>query len=256
MKIVVLVKEVPDTEDERVLDLQTGLLDRTASERVPDEINERALEVALQFKDEHDDTEVVVLTVGPSEATKSLRKLLSMGADSAVHVVDDDLTGADMVTTSATLAAALSRTGYDLVVTGNESTDGRGGMVPAMVAEGLALPLLSCLDAVTLTNTTVSGLMAIEGATLSVSTDLPAVISVTERAAEARYPNFKGILRAKRKPIESVNLSDLNLKGFGPARTIVLSAKQRRPRAFGRKVVDEGTAAAELADFLVANRLV
>ncbi|WP_284752155.1 electron transfer flavoprotein subunit beta/FixA family protein [Arthrobacter sp. efr-133-R2A-120] len=256
MKIVVLAKEVPDTEEERVLDLQTGLLDRVASDRIPDEINERALEVALRFKDENKDAEVVVLCVGPAQSTKSLRKLLSMGADSAIHVADDGLAGADASATSAALAAALSWTGYDLVVAGNESTDGRGGVVPAMVAERLGLPLLPSLGTATITSSSVSGLVGVEGGTLSVSADLPAVISVTESAAEARFPNFKGILKAKKKPLQTLGLSDLGVGSFSPTRSVMVSANGRPPRAMGRKVVDEGNAAAELADFLVAGRLI
>lgn len=256
MKIVVLAKEVPDTEEERALDLQTGLLDRGASDRIPDEISERALEVALRFKDANNDAEVVVLTVGPAEATKSLRKLLSMGADSAVHVVDEGLAGADASATSEVLAAALTWAGYDLVVAGNESTDGRGGVVPAMVAERLGLPLLPSLDTVTIAASSVAGVVGVENGTLSVSADLPAVISVTERAAEARFPNFKGVLKSKRKPLATIGLSDLGMAKFGPAHNVMISAKERPPRALGRKVIDEGDAAAELADFLIAGRLI
>jgi electron transfer flavoprotein beta subunit len=256
MKIVVLAKEVPDTEEERVLDLQTGLLDRVASERVPDEINERALEVALRFKDENKDSEVVVLCVVPAQSTKSLSILFSMCADSAIHVVDDGLAGADALATSVVLAAALSLTGYDLVVAGNESTDGRGGVVPAMVAERLGLPLLPSLGMVTITSGSVAGLAGIEGGTLSLGADLPAVISVTERAAEARFPNFKGILKAKKKPLQTLGLSDLGVANVGPGRSVMVSANERPPRATGRKVVDGGNAAADLADFLVAGRLI
>ena len=104
MKIVVLVKQVPDTEDERKLDLTTGILDREAGESVADEINERALEVALAYKDSNKGTEVVVLSMGPDEAKKALRKGLQMGADSAVHVVDASLAGADAVQTATVLA--------------------------------------------------------------------------------------------------------------------------------------------------------
>ncbi|MGC8000462.1 electron transfer flavoprotein subunit beta/FixA family protein, partial [Salmonella enterica] len=87
-------------------------------------------------------------TMGPESAKESLRKGLAMGADSAVHVVDDALAGSDMVRTSRVLAAALQQTGFDLVIAGNETTDGRGGVVPAMVAELLGVPHLTHLDQV------------------------------------------------------------------------------------------------------------
>lgn len=257
MKIIVLVKQVPDTEEERRLDPSTGLLDREAAESVADEINERALEVALRYKDANKGSEVVVLTMGPASAVKALRKALSMGADSAVQVVDDALEGADIARTAAVLAAAVQRTGFDLVLTGNESTDGRGGVVPAMVAEHLGLPLLPSLNTVEIAAGTVAGEVTVEYGSLAVSAALPAVVSVTERAAEARFPNFKGIMTAKRKPLATLSLADLGLdaRAAGGAST-VLSLSERPARTAGKKIVDDGTAARELAEFLVASRLV
>src|ERR1700712_465289 len=123
MKIAVLVKQVPDTYGERKLDVATGLIDRDASDAVMDEINERALEVALTLKDSDKSTEVVLITMGPASAKDALRKGLSMGADSAVHVLDDDLEGSDAPTTATVLAAALRQQSFDLVIAGNESTD-------------------------------------------------------------------------------------------------------------------------------------
>jgi electron transfer flavoprotein beta subunit len=257
VKIIVLVKQVPDTEEERRLDRATGLLDRDASESVADEINERALEVALRHKDADKGSEIVVLTLGPASAVQALRKALSMGADSAVHVVDARLEGADIATTAAVLAAAVQRTGFDLVVAGNESTDGRGGVVPAMVAEHLGLPLLSSLNTVELTAGTVSGEVTVEAGSLAVSAALPAIVSVTERSAEARFPNFKGIMTAKRKPLATLSLADLGLdSGVGGGTSTVLTITERPARAAGKKIVDDGTAARELAEFLAAGRLV
>jgi electron transfer flavoprotein beta subunit len=257
VKIIVLVKQVPDTEEERRLDPATGLLDRAAGESVADEINERALEVALRHKDTDKGSEIVVLTMGPASATQALRKALSMGADSAVHVMDDRLEGADLAMTAAVLAAAVQQAGFDLVVAGNESTDGRGGLVPAMMAEHLGLPLLPSLDTVELTGGTVAGEVTVEAGTLSVSTALPAIVSVTERAAEARFPNFKGIMTAKRKPLATLSLADLGLDaGAGHPTSTVLTISERPARAAGKKIIDDGTAARELAEFLVAGRLV
>lgn len=255
MKIVVLIKQVPDTAEERTLDLSTGQLDREAADSVVDEINERALEVALRVKDANKSTEVVVLTMGPEDATKALRKALSMGADSGVHIVDDSLGGADIARTAAILAAALKTTGFDVVLAGNESTDGRGGVVPAMVAEHLGLPLLGSLVAAEITDGAVSGVRQGEGGTLNVHAQLPAIVTVTERFAEARFPNFKGILTAKRKPVTTLSAADVGAPA-GTARAVVVSTVERPARAAGRKIIDDGTAATELAEFLVANRLV
>jgi electron transfer flavoprotein beta subunit len=257
VKIIVLVKQVPDTEEERRLDTVTGRLDRDASDSVADEINERALEVALRHKDANKGSEIVVLTLGPASAVQALRKALSMGADSAVHVVDHRLEGADIATTAAVLAAAVQRTGFDLVVAGNESTDGRGGVVPAMVAEHLGLPLLSSLDAVELTAGTVVGEVSVESGSLTVSAALPAIVSVTERSAEARFPNFKGIMTAKRKPLATLSVADLGLDpGAAGGTSRVLTLSERLARTAGKKIIDDGTAARELAEFLVAGRLI
>ena len=258
MKIVVLVKQVPDTEEERKLDLSTGLLDREANEAVADEINERALEVALRYKDGDKRSEIVVLSMGPADATKALRKALSMGADSAIHIVDDSLAGADIATTAAVLAAAAGQTEFDVLVAGNESTDGRGGVVPSMIAEHLGVPLLPSLDSVEISADSVSGQVSVEGASLTLRSEYPAIISVTERAAEARFPNFKGIMTAKRKPLSVMTLGDLGIDPAFPgmARSQVISTLARPARQAGTKIVDQGDAGKQLADFLTAGRLV
>ncbi|MCZ9881047.1 electron transfer flavoprotein subunit beta/FixA family protein [Arthrobacter sp. B2a2-09] len=255
MKIVVLVKQVPDTAEERKLGLATGQLDRASTDNVVDEINERALEAALRIKDANKGTEVVAMTMGPDDATQSLRKALSMGADSGVHIVDDSLNGADAGRTAATLAAALRSTGFDVVMAGNESTDGRAGVVPAMVAEHLQLPLLGSLISAEITGDGVHGVRQGEGGTLNVRAGLPAILTVTERFPEARFPNFKGILTAKRKPVTTLSVGELDVQA-GASRSVVVSTVERPPRAAGRKLIDDGTAANELAEFLVANRLV
>ncbi|MCQ6272760.1 electron transfer flavoprotein subunit beta/FixA family protein [Pseudarthrobacter sp. R1] len=256
MKIVVLIKQVADTAEERLLDVNTGRLDREASEAVFDEINERALEVALQYKDSNKGTSVVLMSMGPKDALEALRRGLSMGADSAVHVLDQRLEGADAAKTASVLAAALRTVDFDLVLAGNESTDGRSGVVPAMVAEHLGLPLLGGLMSAEITEGDVRGQRQGEDGVLQLRSSLPAVITVTERSAEARFPSFKGILGAKRKQVNVLSLEDLPpLNEQGASRTVVLSTQTRPARSAGRKIIDDGTAAEELAEFLVTNRL-
>jgi electron transfer flavoprotein beta subunit len=257
MRILVLVKEVPDTYGDRKLTLATGLADRTASESVLDEIDERALEVALSYADRNTGTEVVVLSMAPQSASATLRKALAMGAASAVQVVDEALLGADMGLTAEVLAAALTRTGFDLVVAGNQSTDGAGGVLPAMVAELLDLPAATYLSSVELSDNTVSGLRASDGATAEVSAPLPAVISITESLPDARFPNFKGIMAAKKKPLQTLSLGDLGIdaSSLGASRSIVIGLREKPPREAGAKIVDGGDAGSKLAEFLIQNRL-
>ncbi|MFV0435039.1 MAG: electron transfer flavoprotein subunit beta/FixA family protein [Leucobacter sp.] len=258
MKLVVLVKEVPDTYGDRKLDPETGLADRAASETVIDEIDERALEVALRHADAHPGTEISVVTVAPEGATATIRKTLAMGAHSALHVADETLRGADLGLTAETLAAAVRRVGFDLVIAGNVSTDGSGGVIPAMLAEWLDVPHLTGLGDVEITESEVSGSRAVDGGTQQVAAELPAVISVTEALPEARFPNFKGIVAAKKKPLEVVSLAELGVNGedLSVPRAIMLTVSERPPRAAGVKIADDGDAGERLAEFLIGNRLV
>lgn len=242
MKIVVLVKEVPDTYGDRKLDLETGLAERSASERVLDEIGERALEVALSYADAHPGTEVAVVSMAAEEAAATIRKGLAMGAASALQVV---------------LAAAVRRIGFDLVITGNLSTDGTGGVLPSMIAEHLQVPQVTALSAVTIGEGEITGTRATDFGTAQVSATLPAVISITEALPDARFPNFKGIMAAKKKPFETVSLADLGVD-VAPsvaAQSIMTAVAEKPPRGAGIKIVDEGDAADKLAAFLVENRL-
>ncbi len=254
MKIAVLIKQVPDTWGDRKLDLTTGWADR-GGDNLIDEINERALEVALTIADNDKSAEVVAVMMAPGDVGESLKKALAMGCASAVHIVDPGLAGADVALTSAALAAAVRELGADLVVAGNESTDGRGGVVPAMIAEHLGLPHLGQLGSIEVSGTTVSGVRQIDEGTQRVHAELPAVISVNESNPDARFPSFKGIMGAKKKPVETKSLADLGVSAPS-ATSSVLSTSARPPRAAGIKVVDDGTAAAQLADFLTTNRLV
>jgi electron transfer flavoprotein beta subunit len=260
MKIAVLVKQVPDTYEERRMDPTTGLLDRAANEPIIDEISERAIEVALRFKDANKGAQVVLLAMGPESVTAALRKALALGADSAVHVLDDSLVGSDVGLTARVLAAALAAEKPDLIVAGNESTDGRGGVVPAMVAEHLGVPQLTGLESVDIGATSVSGVRAAEAGSLDVHASLPAVISITERMPEVRFPNFKGILSAKKKPLLVTSLSELGLDPAalvaGTGRSVVVDTMARPARSAGKKVVDDGNAGVELAAFLAENHLI
>lgn len=258
MKIFVLVKEVPDTYGDRKLNLETGLADRAASDAVLDEITERALEVALSFADKNPDTEVVALSMAPAGSTASIRRALAIGAASAVHVADEQLAGADLGLTAEVLAAAIRRGAPDLVITGNLSTDGSGGVMPAMLAEHLGYAQATALTTVEITADGVSGTRGADAGAQPVSASFPAVISITEALPEARFPNFKGIMAAKKKPLEVLTLADLDVSADPTAapRTIMTTVAEKPARAAGVKITDEGDAAAQLVEFLVQNRLV
>lgn len=258
MKIFVLVKLVPDTYNKRELDLASGILKREAGELIIDEISERAIEVALRYKDSNKGTEIVLLSMGPEPITAILRKTLALNVDSAMHVLDDALTNSDASRTAAVLATVLDASDYDLIIAGNESTDGRGGVIPAMVSEHLRLPLLTNLDTVEISDGRVSGTRAVEAGSMDAHASLPAVISITERTPELRLPGFKGVLSAKKKPLSVLALEDLELTSDGlPAnRSTILSTLERPERSAGTTITDEGDAGTRLAEFLASEHLI
>ncbi len=258
MKIFVLVKEVPDTYGDRKLSLATGLADRAASDAVLDEIGERALEVALVAAAANPGSEVVAVSMAPESATASVRRALAIGADSAVHIADEALRGADLGVTAKVLAAAIRRGAPDLVIAGNLSTDGSGGVLPAMLAEHLGFAQVTALSAVTISADAVTGTRATDFGAQEASASLPAVISITEALPDARFPNFKGIMAAKKKPLEVLSLADLDVD-IDPAaapQAIMTAVAEKPARAAGVKITDEGDAGTQLVEFLVQNRLV
>jgi electron transfer flavoprotein beta subunit len=259
MNVVVLVKQVPDTYSERRL-RGDGALDRDASDAVLDEINERAVEEALQLKEAHGGA-VTVLSMGPDRATEAIRKALSMGADAAVHLTDEGLAGSDAVGTARALAGAIGTVGeVDLVLAGNEASDGRSAAVPAMVAEVLGLPALTHARQVTVEGGSVTVRRETDDGVVTLSAELPAVVSVNEKINEPRYPSFKGIMAAKKKPVASLTLADVGVDagevGLANALTTVTSASPKPPKSAGEKVSDEGDGGDKIASFLVGQKLI
>jgi electron transfer flavoprotein beta subunit len=258
MKIAVLVKEVPDTWSDRRIDPATKRVDRDG-DVVIDEINEKAVEAALQVK-ESGDGEVTVVTMGPKNAVDAVRKALAMGADAGIHIIDDALGGSDAIQTSAALAAALAPREFDLVIAGNESTDGRTAAIPAMLAERLGFAQATFLRTLTVKDGAVSGERMTEDGHADVNAQLPTVVSVTEQIAEARFPNFKGIMAAKKKPVETVTLADLGIDaadaGGANSWSVVETVAAKPPREGGTIIKDDGTAGQQLADYLAAAKLI
>ncbi|OZM81824.1 electron transfer flavoprotein subunit beta/FixA family protein [Pseudonocardia sp. MH-G8] len=260
MNIVVLVKQVPDTYSERKL-RSDGTLDRDATDSVLDEINERAVEAALQLKEAHDGSEVTVLTMGPDRATDAIRKALSMGADKAVHLSDEALAGSCAVQTARALAKAIGTVeGVDLVVAGNEASDGRGGAVPAMVADVLGLPALTHAREITVDGSSITVKRETDDGVTILTAELPAVVSVGEKINEPRYPSFKGIMAAKKKPVATIGLADAGIDasevGLAAALSTVTSSQPKPPKSAGEKVEDEGDGGSKIAAYLVSQKLI
>jgi electron transfer flavoprotein beta subunit len=259
MNIVVLVKQVPDSGAERSLRSDDNTVDRGSANNVINEMDEYALEEALRIAEAHGG-EVTVLTMGPERAAESIRKALSMGPDKAVHVLDDALHGSCAVATSRVLAAVLGTLGPDLVLCGAESTDGRVQVLPHMLAEWLGVAALTGARKLTVEGGTLTIERQTEEGYEVVTAATPAVVSVWDTINEPRYPSFKGIMAAKKKPVQTLTLADLGIAadevGAVGATSAVIEHARRPPRSGGTKVTDEGDGGAMLVEFLASEKFV
>jgi len=261
MKIVVLVKQVPDSGAERNLRSDDNTVDRAAANNVINEMDEYAIEEALRIKEAHGgDPEVIVLTVGPEGAAESIRKALSMGPDGAVHVLDPALHGSCAVATSKVLAAAISAQNADLVLCGAESTDGRVQVMPHMLAERLGIAALTGARKLTVDGSTLTVERQTDEGYEVVTAATPAVVSVWDTINDPRYPSFKGIMAAKKKPVQTLSLADLGIAasevGFDGATSTVLEHAKRPPRQGGNAITDSGDGGAQLVEYLASEKFV
>jgi electron transfer flavoprotein beta subunit len=208
--------------------------------------------------------------VGPEKAVDAVRKALQMGVDKGIHVVDDAIAGSDAPATSLVLAKAVEKAGaalsddggkVDLVMCGMASTDGSMSVVPAMLAERLGLPQVTLASVIETQGDQVRIKRDGDTATEVVGATMPLVLSVTDQSGEARYPSFKGIMAAKKKPLETWSLSDLGVEsgdvGLSVAWTEVEETTERPPRTQGEIVKDEdGSGATALTEFLASKKFI
>jgi electron transfer flavoprotein beta subunit len=259
MKIVTLVKYVPDATGDRGF-ADDGTVERDATDGLLSELDEYAVEQALQIADEGDDVEVVALTLGADDAADAIKRALQMGASAGVHINDELVHGSDAPATSAILAAAIRKLEPDLVIAGMASTDGTMGVVPAMISERLGWPAATFGATLSVGGGTATIRRDGDTASQTVEVTLPAIVSVTDQSGEARYPSMKGILAAKKKPVDEWTLDDLELDaevGLANAWTAVSETSPRPPKEAGRQVADEdGSGAAALTDFLVSGKYI
>jgi electron transfer flavoprotein beta subunit len=259
MNIVVCVKQVPDTWSERTLKASDSTLDRDAADAVINELDEFAIEEGLRIAEAHGG-EVTILSMGPERASEAIRKALSMGADKAVHLVDDALAGSDVLATSAALAQVLSQIGFDLVILGSESTDARTGVLAAMLSERLGVPQLSYASKVEIDGTAIKINRQADYGYDKVEASLPAVVSVVEKINEPRYPSFKGIMAAKKKPVQTMSVADAGIDpsavGLANAACEVLGFEKRPPRQAGTVVADDGDGGTKAAEFLAGRKFI
>jgi electron transfer flavoprotein beta subunit len=238
MKVVVCVKQIPDPATPYRLDEGSNWLIRP-EEQILDDTDRYGVEMGLQLAQTGDGT-VTLVSMGPTGNGQGIRQALAMGADKAVLVDDDSLRGSEALTTARVLAAAIRREGFDLVIAGTESTDGYSGVVPQMISEILGIPALTYATHVEIGD----GAVTIHRQTMAgydvVASDLPAVVTVTAGVVEPRYPTFKGIMDAKKKPVETLSLADLEAEPAPEQQ--VISIVDAPERGAGQKIEDDGEA--------------
>ncbi|NLS10685.1 electron transfer flavoprotein subunit beta/FixA family protein [Nesterenkonia sp. MY13] len=262
MHILTLVKWVPDAQLERTIG-EDRRVERT--EGVLGELDEYPIEAALQIREALEKSapettvRVTALIMGPDGASTALKKALQIGADEGFHLDDEQLAAADIYATSAALAGAITHIhkNHDadsqlLVLTGMASEDGESGAVPAQLAQRLGgLAALTQATSLTVESDRVVVDRVSGNTRQKVAAGLPAVVSVTDQANEPRYPNFKAIMKARKKPVTTLSLADLGLTAIAVQSKISLIAAEPRPeREAGQIIHDDGTAGTQLADYL------
>ncbi len=243
MNIVVCVKHVPNPDLPMIVDPGTRRLVRDPNESVLDTADEYGVEIALQLVEQHGG-EVTVVTMGPASADDALRRAIAMGAHNAVHIVDDSLAGTDALGTARVLAAALEPLGADLVICATESTDAYSGMVPGALAEMLNLPQLTFAREASVDGNILTVKRAVDTGLQTIQAPLPALMTITASIAEPRYPTFRGLMQAKRKPVDVKTLADLGLDaslvGENGAQEQIVEITTQTVEKEGVKIYDDG----------------
>ena len=260
MKIVVCIKQVPATGAVKRYtdDLR---LDRAAAEAIINPLDEYAIEQALRLADAGGVDSVTYLSMGPDQAAEALRRALAMGGDDAVLITDPPLAGADEWVTARVLATALDKLAPDVALMGMASDDARGSLVPGAVAAMRDVPLLSYGAELALGD----GEARVRRLTATgfdwISAPLPVVATVTDQVGEPRYASLKGIMAAKRKPMETWTLGDMGLSSDdlrGGALTTVTDARppEEKPPTERIESVPATEAAVKIADWLEQRKLI
>ncbi len=208
MNIYVIMKRTFDTEEKIVLN--GGQIDDSGAEFIINPYDEYAIEEAIVLRDEHGG-EVTVVTVGSEDAEKELRTALAMGADKAVLIDSEDVEASDQFSTAAIIATYLKDKEFDMILGGNMAVDNGTGQVGPRLAEMLGIPQVT-----TITNLKVDGNKAtiirdVEGDEETVEVSLPVLVTTQQGLNEPRYPSLPGIMKAKNKPLETLELDDLDI---------------------------------------------
>jgi electron transfer flavoprotein beta subunit len=258
VKIAVCVKQVPEAGGPKRIDPATKRLDRSGEAGL-NPFDANALEEALRLRESSGEGEIVLVSMGPERALEAIRKGLAMGADRAVLVSDEEAAGSDLVATSVVLAAALRRESPDLVLFGQQSSDGDGAVLWAAVAERLRLPVVSQASELTVADGQARVSRQTEFGYETIAAPLPAVVAVADAINEPRYPSLKGIMGAKKKQQDVVSLAEIGVDpakaGDSGSHTEVYELAPPPPRGETVKIEDDGQAADRIVAFLAEKKL-
>ena len=235
VKIAVCIKRTPDSESRFKIASSGVAIDEAGLKFDIDDFAGYAVEAALQINEKGGGGETVVVAVGPDSVQESLRKAMSMGADRAVQLKADSVP-ADGLAVAKALAAELKDGGYDLILFGKHAFDTSAGVVGTATAELLGLPCVTAVSQLDVASGRGSARRELEGAAELVEFPLPAVVTIDEGVARPRYPSLKGIMAAKKKPLESKPAQ------LGAVRVTVQKAELPPERPAGR-IIGEGAAA-------------
>ncbi len=209
MNIYVLMKRTFDTEEK--ITIANGKINEDGAEFIINPYDEYAIEEAIQVRDAHGG-EVTVVSVGNEETEKQLRTALAMGADKAVLInIEDDVEDGDQFTTAKILAEYLKDKDADLILGGNVAIDGGSGQVGPRVAEQLGMPYVTTITKLEINGTTATITRDVEGDSEVIETSLPVLVTAQQGLNEPRYPSLPGIMKAKKKPLDELELDDLDL---------------------------------------------
>lgn len=208
MNIFVIMKRTFDTEEK--ITISNGTIDDSGAEFIINPYDEYAIEEAIVLRDEHGG-EVTVVTVGEEDAEKELRTALAMGADKAVLIDSEDVNELDQFTTATLLSAYLKNQEIDIVLGGNVAVDGGSGQVGPRVAELLDIPQVTTITGLTVTEGKATIVRDVEGDEETVEVHLPVLVTAQQGLNEPRYPSLPGIMKAKKKPLETLDLDDLEV---------------------------------------------
>ena len=254
MNILVFLKQVPDTETKIQIAGDGKNIVEDGVTFIVSPYDEFAIEEAVSLK-EADGGEVTAVTLGPNRAEQALRTALAMGCDKAIHLEDDAFQGGDAYATARALAAVIGKTGAELAFFGKQGVGTDNTAVGQMVAEFAGLPHIGmCVD-LEVADGQVTGKREIEGGTETLKSPLPVVVTAQKGLNEPRYPNIRGIMQAKKKPIEKLTPEDLGLSpddvGTAGSTTVVEELKLPPAREAGKKIESEPEEAAqEIVNFL------